>query len=275
MNDRACIELLQWALPRAGFRWAGFRKVRRQVRRRIRVRVRALGLDDFDAYRAYLEAHPEEWAIFAELCRVTISRFLRDRGMWEVLMSQVLPALADQTHDEGATTLRCWSAGCASGEEPYTLALCWQLAEPSLRRDLELSILATDAEPAVLARARRARYPDGCLRELSPAQRAVAFERDPGIDPKEPNLLRPELRSAVRFERQDLREDSPPGPFQLVFCRHLAFTYFDEAGQRAALDRIALALAPGGALVVGKHEIPPPDERFAWSSEREHILRRV
>ncbi len=275
MSDRACTALLQWALPRAGFRWRGFRKVRRQVCRRLRSRARALGLDDLDAYRSYLEAHPEEWGIFSECCRVTISRFQRDRGVWEILMDEVLPTLAEQARRDGQGTLACWSAGCASGEEPYTLSLSWHFAELGPCTGLGLEILATDAEPVVLERARRARYAEGSLKELGSWKRAVAFTRDLAEGVRDPYILHSAFREPVRFSRQDLRHEAPAGPFRLVLCRNLAFTYFDEAGQRAALDRIAACLAPGGALVLGKHERPPEDARFAWWSERERILRRA
>jgi chemotaxis protein methyltransferase CheR len=78
-TDAECVDFLQWALPRLGLRWQGFRKVRRQVCRRVARRIAELGLADADAYRLYLERNPQEWDALAELCRVTISRFWRDR----------------------------------------------------------------------------------------------------------------------------------------------------------------------------------------------------
>src|SRR5438477_9810042 len=125
-----CVEFLQWALPRLRMRWDGFRKVRRQVCRRIERRSRELGLTDLAAYRDYLERRPDEWARLDALCRVTISRFYRDRETFAALEQEVLPALA-----RGGAEIEVWSAGCASGEEPYTLALLWklELARLSLR----------------------------------------------------------------------------------------------------------------------------------------------
>jgi chemotaxis protein methyltransferase CheR len=87
--DTSCVEFLQWALPRLGLRWAGFRTVRRQGRRRLD----ALGLADLDAYRAYLEARPEEWAVLEALTPITISRFYRDRAVFQQLERAVLPTL--------------------------------------------------------------------------------------------------------------------------------------------------------------------------------------
>ena len=126
MNDTHCIAFLQWALPRLGMRWAGFRKVRRQVCNRARRRARELGLSDLTAYRAYLETHPEEWAVLDQLTPITISRFYRDRGVFEHLAREVLPTLAARAINRGSDSLEIWSAGCASGEEPYTLAILWE-----------------------------------------------------------------------------------------------------------------------------------------------------
>ena len=85
MNDADCVEFLQWALPRLRMRWAGFRKVRGQVCKRIGRRLKELGLGDIDAYRSYLDKHSEEWEILDGLCRITISRFHRDRKVFECL----------------------------------------------------------------------------------------------------------------------------------------------------------------------------------------------
>src|SRR5919197_810463 len=113
--DPDCVDFLRWALPRIGLRWEGFRKVRRQVCRRVGRRIAELGLGDLDAYRAYLREHPDEWAKLERLTPITISRFYRDRAVFEALEHAVIPALGEEP--------RIWSAGCASGEEAYTLAL--------------------------------------------------------------------------------------------------------------------------------------------------------
>src|SRR5688572_10367475 len=93
MTDAECVDLLQWALPRLGLRWQGFRKVRRQVCRRLSRRIAELGLSEAGSYRAYLESNEQEWDALAALCRVTISRFWRDRAVFEALRDEVLPQL--------------------------------------------------------------------------------------------------------------------------------------------------------------------------------------
>lgn len=254
MQDRECVELLQWALPRLGLRWQGFRRVRRQVCRRIDRRREELGLAGAAAYRRHLETHTEEWAVLDGLCRVTISRFSRDRGVFERLGREVVPVLAAAALADGRTELQTWSAGCASGEEPYTLALLWAFEVAPRFPALELRILATDVDEAVLRRARDACYPAGSLRELPEAWRARGF-----LVRGRRLCLRPELRRGVELRRRDVRVDPPGGPFDLVLCRNLAFTYFGPDLQREVAARLAGCLRPGGALVVGSHEAVPAE----------------
>ena len=152
MDDRRCVEFLQWALPRLGMRWPGFRKVRGQVCKRLRRRLGELGLADLDSYREFLEGHPDEWARLESLTHITISRFLRDRGMFDFLLAEVAPALAARALARGDECVRAWSAGCASGEEAYSLSILWRLG---LDTPVRLRILATDVDETMLERARR------------------------------------------------------------------------------------------------------------------------
>src|SRR5260370_17006516 len=104
MDNRDCTTFLQWALPQRNLRWPGFRKVRRQVCKRLKRRIRELGLDDLAAYRRRLEADPAEWHAFDECCHITISRFFRDRGVFEVLPNNVPPHLATPATYQKPTT---------------------------------------------------------------------------------------------------------------------------------------------------------------------------
>ena len=227
---------LQWALPRLRLRWIGFRRMRAQVVKRIDRRVAELGLADLAAYRARLEQDPAEWRVLDHLCRVTVSRFARDRAIWDELVATGLPRI------DG----RAWSAGCGAGEEPYTLAIAWEMT----RGDAPLAILATDVDDHQLARAAVAKFPSGTLRELPIEWQRAAFDGD---------QLRERFRARVRFARHDVRTPPPPGPFDLVLCRNLAFSYFDEALQREVARAIRGVLSTNGVLVVGLDEQLPDD----------------
>jgi len=258
MKNDACVALLQWALPQLGLHWPGFRKVQRQVCKRIARRITALGLADVDEYRAYLDADRAEWRALGALCTVSISRFYRDREVFACLGSVVLPALAEAASMRGADHIECWSAGCARGEEPYTLAVQWRCLLAARFPRLDLRVLATDIDAWVLERARAACYSASSLQALPAAWRALAFERR-----GEQYCLRDSYRANIELARQDLCAELPQRQFDLVFCRNLAFTYFSPDLARSALERIASRLRRGGALVIGLHErLPDPAAGF-------------
>ncbi len=248
MIDRECVEFLQWSLPRLRMRWQGFRKVRGQVCKRISERMRELALPDAAAYRSRLEQHPDEWQVLDSFCRVTISRFFRDHAVFQFLEREVLPRLARDAAWRGDPALRCWCIGCASGEEPYTIALL-KHSFPGV----ELEIIATDADRELLRRAKEGCYPASSLKELLRDRVEGAFARAGSR-----YCLRESLKRRVAFMEQDIRKEAPDGMFGLVLCRNVAFTYFDEDLQREVLERIADRMVSGGALVIGMHETLPP-----------------
>ena len=246
--DEQADELLRWALPQRGLRWRGFRRNRRQVYRRLHGRIAALELPDVVAYRRFLEDHPEEWPELDRLCRVTISRFGRDREMWTALVDDVLPRLAREV---SGPVVRAWSAGCGAGEEPYTLVIAWAVEMAPHAPAVGIDVLATDIDTVQLRRAEVGCFPSGALRELPDPWRVAAFDERDGEA-----RLRDPLR-AVRFTHHDLKTAPPSGPFDLVLCRNLAFSYFDEPMQRAVTDSFRAVLRTGGVLVVGADECLP------------------
>ena len=250
MKDAECVRLLQWALPRLGLRWSGYRRVRGQVCKRLGRRLRELGLDP-ESYRRYLDTHPQEWRRLDGFCRISISRFCRDRGVFDTLAHTVLPELGRRAAARG-DALRAWSLGCASGEEPYSLLLAWYFGGPS-RPQGRIEIIATDSDARLIGRARRACYRASSLKELPVPWRSRAFERK-----DDRYCLRREFVRQVSLFQQDVRETLPPGRFDLILCRNSVFTYFELPEQERVLARLAGKLAPGGVLVIGTHESLPP-----------------
>ena len=270
VDDRDCTVFLQWALPHRDFRWPGFRKVRRQVCKRLKRRIRELGLDDLAAYRRRLEADPAEWRAFDQCCHITISRFFRDRGVFEVLHKCVLPDIARRVARERRPA-QIWSAGCASGEEPYTLKIIWDREVACSVPGAPASIVATDVDETVLARARRGCFEPTSLRELPPHLLEEAFDR---VGPL--YCIKPRHREGVEFLHQDLRSEAPALLFDLILCRYVAFTYFAEPLQQQVLVRIMDRLAPHGYLAIGTHEQVPSVEPALQSLDgAPQILRRV
>jgi chemotaxis protein methyltransferase CheR len=268
--DPEGVQFLQWALPRLGLRWPGFRKVRRRVHKRLARRLRELGLTGLGAYRQYLDTHPLEWRVLETFCWIPISRFYRDRAVFEHLRGIVLPHLATMAVSRDDVVLRAWSIGCASGEEPYTLSILWALSAAARFPTLRLDVVATDVDPAAIERARLARYPPGTLKDLPPDWRRAAFSQN-----LEGYRLKDEFGRRVQFLAQDVREVAPAGPFHLVFCRNLAFTYFDDPAQRQVLATLRARMPSGAALVIGGLEsLPEGEAGFEPWAPRLRIFRR-
>ncbi len=257
MDALDCAEFMHWSLPLLRLRPEGYRRVRKQVCRRISRRITELGLPGFSAYRKYLEHHFAEWSILDALCTVTISRFYRDRRVFDRLRAPVLPELARSVIDAGGSELRCWSAGCASGEEPYTLQMLWKASVlPALGVDLPLQIIATDTDGQLLERARLGRFRKSTLRDLPEEFReCFTFSGDSCV-------IHDVYRQNILFVRQDIRQQMPVQDFHLMLCRNLVFTYFAEDLQQEILERMLKRLLPGGVLVIGIHESLPAGHRL-------------
>jgi chemotaxis protein methyltransferase CheR len=296
MQDRACISFLQHYLPGLGYRWKGFRKVRKQVCKRIHKRIRELDLADILAYGEYLENHGHERKVLDALCNITISRFYRDKRIFDNMARDVLPSLAEKARQNRQEQIRCWSAGSASGEEPYTLAIIWNMAVwPGPGSDLSLRITATDRDAHLIERAEKGIYPEGTLKELprewrkqafeqackrafeQPSERAFerAVERTSEEDPEQASehkeneyRIKDEYRQDIHFLLQDIRSDLPEGTFDIILCRNLVFTYFREDLQRKVLQRILTRLNPGGYLVIGIHESLPEGQEDLVLAEK-------
>ncbi|UCG53230.1 MAG: methyltransferase domain-containing protein [Candidatus Latescibacterota bacterium] len=253
MTDRECTEFLQWCLPRLRLRWAGFRKVRRQICKRLTRRLCELGLPHAAAYRTYLSSHPNEWKTLDTLCRITISRFYRDRGVFDTIGRKILPTLAEKALTDKEPQIRCWSAGCGSGEEPYTIHMIWRLrVAPKLDSDLPIRITATDTSRILLDRASNARYTGSSIKDLPTKLRDAGF-----VKSGDGYTVRENFKENIEFLEQDIRSESPDGTFHLVLCRNLVFTYFEPTLQSEVLERIVRKLVPGGFLIAGIHEKIP------------------
>ncbi len=249
------------ALPPLGLYPAAHR--RRNIRRRIARRMESAGIHDFTRYAELVRRDPAEREALRSLLVVTISRFFRNAKVFRLLSREVLPRLVARGRPVDA-----WSAGCASGEEPYSLRIAWDEIpgeKPSLR------ILATDIDGASLARAAAGRYPESSLREVPEALRRRHFARE-----GDAYRLRDEVVRAVSFRTMDLLGDAAPGRFDLILCRNAAFTYFGPQERRTVAAMFAAALAEGGYLVLGRTENLPGEAAalFAPAFPAEKIYAR-
>ncbi len=237
------------------------------IRRRIGVRMRARGVHSYDAYAALLKRDPDESRRLVDALTIHVSRFYRNPETWDAMAATVLPEL---WRTRGGA-LRCWSAGCAAGEEPYTLAML--LLEQARRAHApppDGIVDATDYDGVSLEHAAQASYPRGAIKDLPPHLTRRYF------DGRDPVVLVPEVKRLLRLARHDLTHESPPAPpYDLVLCRNVVI-YFDTRTQERIALRLADALAPGGYLVLGKVETIRGEarSRLVLENPRERIYRR-
>lgn len=219
------------------------------VRGRLAKRLRALGMSNFTDYLAYLEgdASGEELTHMVDVLTTNKTSFFREPQHFEHLAQEVLAALVER-----GGPMRLWSAGCSSGEEPYTLAivLCEQLPEDARR---EARILATDICTRMVAATREAVYSEEALRGLPPALVQRHFVRV-GADRPRRYRVADHARRLVRPARLNLMEPWPmTGPFDIIFCRNVMI-YFDRPTRQGLVERFRDILAPDGRLFVGHSE---------------------
>lgn len=212
--------------------------------------VRALRLNSFDSYLDYLERHgtADDSQEFVNALTTNLTRFWREDHHFAHLVEYVgdlMKARASQS----SKRLRIWSAGCSTGQEPYTIALTLLSALPELKR-WDFKILATDIDTAVIAKAASATYPDSELNGLSP-ERTRLFEKLSDGRIRVPAAV----ASLVSFKQLNLMSTPWPmkGPFDAVFCRNVAI-YFDKPTQAQVFGRLGAILAPGGFLYIGHSE---------------------
>lgn len=233
--------------------WAGYRKIRKGVKKRVRRHMMALGCTTIDAYLYAIDRDPAARAECVERLRVTISRFFRDRQLWEQLRQRLLPTLAARFPIE----LNAWSAGCANGEEAYSLSMVWEDLTAGIAPFPVLQILATDADMTGLHRAREGLYPISSLKEVPEHLRNRWFQKAPGtaqwrVDNR--------LQERICWQPHQLLESPPPGLFHLILLRNNLLTYYQGTRLKTAFERILAVLADGGILIVGSHEHLPPSQ---------------
>jgi len=258
-----------------GFGCASYKE--RCLRRRIAVRMRATGTHTFADYARHLDGDAREYDRLLEALTINVTKLFRNPEAWAALAEQVVPVLWAR----GDGPLRVWSAGCASGEEAYSLAaLFHRHAERAgaLDRLSRVQVLATDIDAGSLAQAARGRFGDAAFADTSDELRDryfVPVESDaPRFGGTEREAI-PELRAMVRPARLDLLGDPlPPGPWDLVACRNVVI-YFEREAQEALFARLHEVLAPGGVLFLGKVEtlLGPVRQRFVAVDQRERIFR--
>ncbi|HEX8804914.1 MAG TPA: CheR family methyltransferase, partial [Acidimicrobiales bacterium] len=228
-----------------GVDFSGYK--RSSLTRRIRKRMDAVRIGSFEEYGRYLDADADELAELFNTILINVTSFYRDPETWQLVADEVIPRIVAQRGPD--EPIRAWVAGCASGEEAYTVALllCDALGDEAFRH--RVKIYATDADGLALTEARHGRYPRQALVDtVPPGLLERCFEPDGSHV-----VFRKDLRRAVIFGRHDLVQDPPISRIDLLTCRN-TLMYFTHEAQSHILRQLNFALQPNGYLVLGRSE---------------------
>ena len=265
-KDAQELQLLKEQIRRdVGFYCDGYKE--HCLRRRIAVRMRARGLHTYADYAALLQTDAQEYQKLRDAVTINVSKFYRNPEVWRVLEHKVLPGLF-----AAERVVRIWSAGCAGGEEPYTIAmLLREYAARTAQTEAlaRFDVLGTDIDRASLETAQRGEYGAFAFTDIAADVRQTWFE------PPAYTKLVPSIRQSVRFEQRDLITSDFGSGYDLIFCRNVVI-YFERAVQDALFAKFHQALAPGGFLVLGKVEtlFARSAALFAPVAQRERIFSK-
>jgi chemotaxis protein methyltransferase CheR len=233
--------------------------------------MRVKGASSFREYGSLLDDDPLEYDRLIATLTINVSRFFRNPETFATIAMRLLPELAENA----GRRIRIWSAGCASGEEAYSLAvLCHQqMGQPWERANgIRFDIVGTDVDAEAISAARRGRYGEAAFVDTTPSVRDTYFPMIDGL-----YSVTPELRDLVTFHRQDLlAPDSNRTRFHMIVCRNVII-YFQRRAQEQLIERFHDLLLPGGFLVLGKVEslLGKSREKFSPVRPRERVYRRL
>src|SRR3954452_13934745 len=237
--------LLDFVKRTRGFDFTGYK--RSTIERRVAKRMGELDLGSYDDYVDHLELHPEEFEALFNTILINVTGFFRDAATWDYLASDVVPQLLASRPPDAA--IRVWSAGCASGEEAYTVAMVFAKALGEAAFLERVKIYATDVDEEALDTARHGSYPARAVEDVPRDALERFFERS-----DQRYTFRRDLRRAVIFGRNDLVQDAPISRIDLLVCRN-TLMYFNAETQSRVLRRFHFALDDEGVLVLGKSEM--------------------
>ena len=259
-------DFLQFVRDARGFDFTGYKST--TVERRVALRMKEVGVATYEEYIDYLELHGEEYAALFNTILINVTGFFRDGPTWEYLATDLLPSLVEARPT--GSPIRVWSAGCATGEEAYSVAMVLARVLGDEQFAERVKIYATDVDEDALEQARQASYAPRQLEDVPREAIERFFERT-----DQRYLVRKDLRGSVIFGRNDLIQDAPISRIDLLLCRN-TLMYFTAEAQQQILRRFHFALADHGYLMLGRSEMLTGRSRlFTPVDLKRRVFRRV
>ena len=264
-NEVDLRELLEELAEQRGFDFRGYKRT--TLERRFRRRMFQLNIGSYTEYADYLRKHSDEINQLLSTILINVTEFFRDPPAWEILRHEILPPMIKQL--KPGASFRAWSAGCASGEEAYSIAMILaELFGPRIV-DFDVKIYATDVDDEELVTARRGEYSADAVKRIRSEWRDKYFHGKGVL------RVNRDIRKLVIFGRSNLAQDAPISHVNLLVCRNVLI-YFDSTLQKQILARLHYALDPGGMLFLGKSESQLTNStQFRRLNPRWRIFQRI
>lgn len=218
------------------------------LQRRVLVRLQAHGISSYGAYSQILILHPEERPLLLRELAIHVTNFFRNIDTFEVFMAQTLMELLKRKEQKGSKTIRIWSAGCSSGEEPYSVAMMFLEILQQGISDYFISIIGTDISAEIIENAKAGIYSEAQLRETPPEYIEKYFTRQ-GYD----FVVNDDVKKLVQFQTSDLLRDSMPQSIDVLFCRN-TIIYFEREAKEKLFDKFYQIINSEGYLILGMTE---------------------
>jgi chemotaxis methyl-accepting protein methylase len=231
-------------IGKSGIEVASYKK--RYIIRRIRVRMGRLKLNSYQDYFNYVRKNSHEIREIQEALSINVTRFFRNRDTYDLIKTEILPQVILHMKKQKQNELKFWSAGCAVGAEPYTLAMISSEAVPP---DIHVNIQATDVKNELLHMARNAIYSEPYLAEMTDGEIHKYFIQHT----RDEFEVASHIKRLVSFSRHDLMKDQFPSNLDIISCRNVLI-YVDRHAQMEIITKFFDALKPGGILILGRTE---------------------
>ena len=248
MEDSHFQELLTYL----DFSWKGYRKVRKGVKKRISRHMQEVSCRNIEEYLSELNGNSYSRQHCEQLMTVSISRFFRDRVLWEVIRNKVFPEIIQR----GIEVINIWSAGCARGEEVYSIKITWDMIEAELQNPPSLKIIATDMNPDYLEKAKFGSYTISSMKEVNSDLRNKYF-----VIKKDGKRfdVKPCLKEDIQWKVHNLNTRPPGSGFHIIFLRNNILTYCQDYVKLNIFRQVTESLSDKGFIIKGSHEKLPAE----------------
>jgi len=246
MDDLQFRQLLDYF----GYSWDGYRRVRKGVKKRISRHMQQLGCRSVGEYLHLLERHEEVKKHCECFMTVSVSRFFRDRRLWKIIEDNIVPEILSEKKEK----VKFWGAGCACGEEVYSIKILWEILRSRFDDMPDLEIWATDIHPVYLKKAQEGIYSVSSLKEVEQNLRENYFRFQ---EDQKKFRIRPSLQKGIFWKTHNMLNDFDEDNFEIIFVRNNLLTYYNDGIKQTAFKKVIKSLVKGGFLIIGSHEKLP------------------